>query len=377
MKKIFLIPAAIAISSKVYAGKVTAFCMLDLLGSAGVMGDQTANTHGALTQSFGGATPLEQMKYVQTLPSGCSTKSENLGETAHKKTQKKGAATCSWEIPLGNDERVSVMATRNLPQDHTVQSFCDGESRGIKVLFKHDDRSVQMFFRDDGTLEKASIVNENIAAYKQGFSVSYVIAKVTAGLKSCIIGRSDTLPAVAEADIDSPENQIALRIMYNANPEWGYSKHSTRAVNDQSSATERFSEILREASPRATVEHSQTIGDGIILTSIYKNGALSKYQVFMRNEDGTCEVVGLNQDLATETALPLRQNFEKFAEHVGQDTVIITEGNGNKRQVKRFDLKNPNAPTSKPKESKCVITHNKIDVKIVDIQREGDCEKVA
>jgi ribosomal protein L3 len=132
---------------------------------------------------------------------------------------------------------------------------------------------------------------------------------------------------------------------------------------------------LKETSPTATVEHSQTIGDGVILTSIYKKGALSKYQLFMRNTDGTCEVVGLNPDLATETAFPLRQNFDEFAENVGEDTVITTEGNGNKRQVKRFDLvdKPDSQPSHKAKESQCVITKKKVDGKVVDTQQEGDC----
>jgi hypothetical protein len=119
-------------------------------------------------------------------------------------------------------ESVSVMVTRSLPQDHTVQSFCDGESRGIKVLFKHSDKSVQIFFHPDGTLESASIVNENIAAYREGFSVSYIIAKAKAGLRTCFSAKSDTLPPVAEADIDSLENQVALRITTNAIPDWGY-----------------------------------------------------------------------------------------------------------------------------------------------------------
>ena len=59
MKKILLLPIAIAISSKVYAGKLATLGTL-LLMATSAMGDPTA-THNALTQNFCVATPPQQM----------------------------------------------------------------------------------------------------------------------------------------------------------------------------------------------------------------------------------------------------------------------------------------------------------------------------
>ncbi len=277
------------------------------------------------------------------------------------------------------DESVSVMVTRSLPQDHTVQSFCDGESRGIKVLFKHSDKSVQIFFRPDGTIESANIVNENIAAYRQGFSVSYIIAQAKAGLRRCFSGKSDTLPPVAEADIGSPENQRALGIIDNANPEWEYSARNTMAINDLNTANAVVQDILAQASTGTTVEHSQTIGNGVIITSTYRGGSLLDYTLFMQNEGGGSEVVGLNRNLAVQSTFPLRQNFGRFATNVGAQAVITTSGNGNNRQVRRFDLverQQPSVPQTIAPDvrTQCVTTQTRINGAVVSTQQEGDCE---
>ncbi len=100
MKKALLLPIAIAISSKVYASSKLVTFGTFLLMATSVIGDP-AVTHNALTQSFGGGIPSQQMGYLKTLPLGCSTASEDLLNTAHEKTFQKAAATCKWDTPYG------------------------------------------------------------------------------------------------------------------------------------------------------------------------------------------------------------------------------------------------------------------------------------
>lgn len=367
MSKVILLPIILAISAKVYAGKLTALLLTGLILPFGVTGD-LVTTHHSLSQSFGGVTPTEQMDYVKTLPIGCVKESNDVVATAIDKTTISATTVCNWGS-LPHWQSVGVMLTRSLPQDHTIQSFCDGGSRGVKVLFKHQDRSVALYFRTDGTLEKADIVNENVAEYRKGFSTSYLISRVKSMIGSCIGAKSDTLPAVLEADADSVENQRALRIIDNANSDWEYTSHDEKVTNTHNTADKMLKGILSGSSD-AIIEHSKAIGDGVVLTTIYKGNALKDYTLFMRNKDGTIEVVGLNPDLSTQSAFPLRQGFDQFAQNVGEETVITTSGTGNKKQTKRFDLVSKTRPAKK---TKCVTTQYKSDGMLVSETREGDC----
>lgn len=368
MKKIILLPIIIAITSKIYAGKLTTILTLGLLASAGVMGD-VSNTHSGLSQSFGGVAPYQQMSYIATLQKGCLDRDAFLVETSIDKTTQSAAATCKWE-QVGTDEHVASMVTRSLPQDHTIQSFCDGDSRGVKVMFKHKDQSVALYFKTDGTLEKADIINENVAKYRKGFSISYIVAKAQSAWRTCFSGKSDTLSAVTEAEVDSAENQKALGIMYNADSEWGYTSHKDALTSAENTSDKMLKDILSKATRGAITEHSKTIGDGVVLTTTYKSGTLVNYSLFMRNADGSTEVVGLNPDLSTQTAFPLRQKFDKFAENVGEESVVTTSGTGNKRQTKRIDL----LSKPRPKKTQCLIKQEKVDGKVVGETREGDCQ---
>ena len=128
-------------------------------------------------------------------------------------------------------------------------------------------------------------------------------------------------------------------------------------------------DILLKATRGAITEHSKTIGDGVVLTTTYKGGTLVDYSLFMRNEDGSTEVVGLNPDLSTQTAFPLRQKFDQFADNVGEESVVTTSGTGNKRQTKRVDL----LSKPRPKKTQCTITQQKVGGQVVGETREGDC----
>ncbi|MEI6628034.1 MAG: hypothetical protein WCN27_01315 [Alphaproteobacteria bacterium] len=341
MKKILLLPIAIAISSKVYAGKLATLGTL-LLMATSAMGDPTA-THNALTQIFCVATPPQQMYSLdevktdswKTLPRWCSEDSASLVLRAHEEAVKSYSAECA--IELSQDASVSVMVTRNLPH-HIVQSFCDCEARGVKVLFKHSGQALEIFFKPDGTLESVNLLNENMTEY-QGLNISYISANGKVNSRSCLSGTSDTLPPVYEAGIESLERQEAQRIIDNVREDLVYGSYDARLINDPKVAATSIQEVLAKTYYTSSrVEHSKTIATGTILTIIYMQGIPVDYKLFMRNDDGSTEVISLDRTLATQSVFTLQQNFDTFRSDVGGQTMITTSETDNNRPISRCDL---------------------------------------
>ena len=142
-------------------------------------------------------------------------------------------------------------------------------------------------------------------------------------------------------------------------------------------SAEKYLRGIEEATLRI-IEYSQNVDDDLIITSVYKGKDLLGYELFMRNEDGTCEVVHLNEALAIGHSYELRQSFDVLAKNTGSEALVVTSGKGKGRKVIRYNPAIANKHEDKPLDSstQCTITEYKVNGKVVRIERTGDCDEL-
>ena len=369
MKKILLLPFIIALTSNIYAIPSPWYVLTALLPFLGAENTNIRQTYTTITGKHGGQTPGEQMKYIETLPKGCSSTAQKYLTDIEEVTLLTGAATCS--IPrYTNQDTTSVTVTRKLPK-HILQSFCQGKKRGIMKRFETSNKTVKLFFNPDGTLDGWS-ADESAQDFRAGYETSYTTTLIRQeDERTCISGNADTFPAVEEADDESLEYQRGLGIIANLDPNGVYDGISELAAQG-------LSKVIGEANAGDTIEYFQNVDDDLIITSVYKGAELLGYELFMRNEDGTCEVVHLNEALAIGHSYELRQRFDVLAENTGSEALVVTSGKGEQRKVIRYNPALANKHEDKPLDSstQCTITEHKVNGKVVRIERTGDCDEL-
>ena len=365
MKKILLLPLIIALTSNIYAIPSPWYVLAGLLAFSGAENTNIRKTHTEITNQFGGETPVSQIEYIANLPKGCELSAEKYLRGIEEATLRIGAATCF--IPGStNYDTAAVTVTRKLPK-HILQSFCQGEERGIMKLFESSNKTVKLFFNPDGTLDEWS-VGESAQDFKAGYDTSYATALVRQN-GGCVSGKADTFPAVKEADDESLAYQNGLRVIANLDPNGFYDGISE--LPEQGA----LSQVIGKANAGDTIEYSQNVDDDLIITSVYKGKDLLGYELFMRNEDGTCEVVHLNEALAIGHSYELRQSFDVLAKNTGSEALVVTSGKGKGRKVKRYNLAITSTQRDKPLDSstQCTITEHKVNGEVVKIEHVGDC----
>lgn len=367
MKKILLLPLIIALTSNIYAIPSPWYVLTALLAVSSAQ-PTIRKTHAEVTDQFGGETPNLQIQYIASLPKGCSRTAQKYLTDIEEATLLTGAATCS--IPsYTNHNTTSVTVTRKLPK-HVLQSFCLGQKRGIMKLFESSNKSVKLFFNPDGTLEEWS-VDKSSQDFKAGYDTSYATAVVRQN-GGCMSGKADTFPIVEEADDESLEYQNGLRVIANLDPNGFYDGISE--LPEQGA----LSQVIGKANAGDTIEYSQNVDDDLIITSVYKGKDLLGYELFMRNEDGTCEVVHLNEALAIGHSYELRQSFDVLAKNTGSEALVVTSEKGKGRKVIRYNPAIANEHEDKPLDSstQCTITEYKVNGKVVRTERTGDCDEL-
>jgi hypothetical protein len=191
-------------------------------------------------------------------------------------------------------------------------------------LFESSKKTVKLFFNPDGILEEWS-VDESAQDFKAGYDTSYATALVRQN-GGCLSGKADTFPAVKEADDESLEYQNGLRIIANLDPNGFYDGIS------ELPAQGALSQVIGKANAGDTIEYSQNVDGDVIITSVYKGKNLFGYELFMRNKDGTCEVIHLNEALAIDHSYDLRQSFDALAKNTGSEALVVTSGKGKQKK---------------------------------------------